>query len=136
MSDTELEAAVAEKVAGWKTERMSGYHAAYCSVDPFSVRGKVAYGSPHEAQADYPRYLTDAKAVIALLDQWQRVAASKHPEGRIYWQAGSWRRRRSKLKWVELCGMIGGTILTEADTFCRAGCLALLDAHDCGKEGV
>jgi hypothetical protein len=119
MSDAELEAAVAEKVAGWKTERMSGYHAAYCSVDPFSVRGKVAYGSPHEAQADYPRYMTDANAVVALLE--------KH-----LWEC-----------WVHENGDYSVRLSqtsppTRTKGFCRAACLALLKAHgqDCGKEGV
>ena len=76
-----------------------------------------------------PPYATSADAVLPLLDTWQRIAKAKYRDGHIYWQAGTFDKQISCDYSVELCGMIGGTVAAQADTFPRAACLALLAAH-------
>ena len=126
MSDAELEAAVAEKVAGyrWAThDAASGTHWLQLPGAILPQGWKYADGDylPKKNQSvlGCPKYLTDANAVLALLE--------KHLWECWVHENGDYSVRLSQT-----------SPTTRTKGFCRAACLALLKAHghDCGKEGV
>ena len=130
MSDAELEAAVAEKVAHVLPRKqrvamnLAGTGMALWE-DELTRRDDVLdfckrHPEYKAVERDlWPRYLTDANAVIALLEkhQWE---CWRH-------EGGDYSVRLSQTDPI-----------TRAKGFCRTSCLALLAAHghDCGKEGV
>ena len=126
MSDAELEAAVAEKVAGWKPTQ--GDH-------DCSKAYEQVFGQQLPVESLHPRYLTDANAVIALLEKEGYDATDvfrEEMDGKIQWscQVYDWDDHPAESKKPPF----GAT----ARSFNRAIALCLLAAHghDCGKEGV
>jgi len=128
-TDAQLEAMCAQHVAGWTL------------FPDLTTDGMVYWEPPKLAEGGrglpmrIPRYCSDPAAVIELLDTWQRVAKSKHRLGYFYWQGGTYDEQNSRDYWVELCGMVGGTVMAQAPTFAKAGVLALLRARGVEVEG-
>jgi hypothetical protein len=116
LSDAELSAAVAEKVA-----RLKG-------VKVWNPNSFVKL-THKEGDIDHavPDYSTSADAVLPLLEMWRRIAQARRPEGNFEWYGGH--HKHSVEQYVELAGMIGGNIRYYAQTFARAACLALLAAQ-------
>ena len=131
-TDAQLEAMCAQHVAGWTDVQPSGYRDPLTRSMWYVVSG-IAPGE--NMRLAPPRYCSDPAAVIGLLDTWQRVAKSKHRLGHIYWQGGTYDEQNSRDYWVELCGMVGGTVMAQAPTFAKAGVLALLRARGVEVEG-
>ena len=109
MNEQEINAAVAEKVAG-----------AYCAV-PHKNCATVYWTAEHEYNYESeicPDYLHDANAVIALLERSPYDIHATFVQTCCTWYVTLMERFIGKKEWT-----------AEGDTFCRAACLALLQAH-------
>jgi hypothetical protein len=118
LSDAELSAAVAEKVAQWKPgQGEKDCQAAY----------ERCFGAPWPAESMHPKYATGADAVLPLLEG----AAGGHWSlwfSAPYHSDQPCRYRVTIHKALEPAKTIG-----TANTFARAACLALLKAHDASR---
>lgn len=119
MSDEQLSALVAEKVAGWTNIRLRN-----------DIQGRlVKRGKPKGEESvqgfvTVPPYATDANAVLPLLENW---TAEDFPNRRItmgFSISGFY---------VDLRGHLEGPSYASNKTFARAACLALIRAN--GGEG-
>ena len=114
MTDAELSALVAEKVAGY--------------TNVHTPKTMSAWGNPPDLKMGswIPDYLHDANAVIGLLeraDEWEAHRREFEDEEGF---------RVRYIVHVSLDKSAGGEY---ADTFCRAACLALLKAHGATNGG-
>lgn len=120
LTDAELSAAVAEKVAGWKKSVCYEDERVWYWTPPALKEGER--GKPVRP----PSYATDANAVLPLLQAQGMVEVNKMYRENIGWQ---WEVK----VWEDGKGFFPKGE-GEAPTFPRAACLALLRAH--GWDGA
>jgi hypothetical protein len=122
VNEQEINAAVAEKVAGWFWATHP-YASGTCWLqEPGTVlpkEWKRVSTPPRGKQGSLPTdYLHDEKAVIALLERSPYDVHATFVQTCCTWYVTLMERFIGKKEWT-----------AEADTFCRAACLALLRAH-------